>query len=196
MTKPPQVHTDFLTNNFDPETGHQKTQGPLGIVPGVRQRLCGDIGLHIDYHGDWYYQGSLIARKELVRLFYQVLLRDAAGNHWLITPMEIAPVDVAEVAHVITGIKVIGSGLNQIIKFKTKVGTSYELSTAYPLRIEVNPKTNEPAPYLALDHGLEGKLNRAIFYDLANMAVSQTIDHTKRIGVWSAGLFHIIGDPE
>ena len=196
MTKPTQLNTGFLSNNFEPETGLKKIQGPLGIVPTSQQRLCGDIGMHIDHYGDWYYQGSLIKRKELVWLFYQVLRCDEAGNHWLITPMEIAPVNVADVAHVITGIKVIGIGLKQIIQFETKMGTCYDLSKVYPLRIELNSKTAEPAPYLGLDHGLEGKLTRTIFYDLANMAVSETIDCTEKIGVWSAGLFHIIGDPE
>ena len=196
MPKPPQVNTGFLSNNFEPETGLKKIQGPLGIVPTSQQRLCGDIGMHIDHYGDWYYQGSLIKRKELVRLFYQVLRCDEAGNHWLITPMEIAPVDVADVAHVITGIEVIGTGLKQIIQFETKMGARYNLSKAYPLRIEVNRRTNEPSPYLGLDHGLEGKLNRTIFYDLVNMAVNETIYCTERLGVWSADLFHVIGDPE
>ena len=196
MTKPSQVHTGFLPNNFEPETGREKTQGPVGIVPTSQQRLCGDIGMRIDHHGDWYYQGSLIERKELVRLFYRVLRCDEAGNHWLITPMEIAPVDVTDVAHVITGIEVIGIGMKQIIRFETKMGERYDLSKAYPLRIEVNPKTNEPAPYLGLDYGLEGKLNRTIFYDLASMAVNETIDCKEKFGVWSADLFHIIGDPE
>ena len=163
-------------------------------MPTFQQRLCGDIGMRIDHHGDWYYQGSLIERKELVKLFSKILRRDHGGDHWLITPAEIAHVRVDDAAHVVVDMDIKGIGSNQIIYFQTMVDTIYALSETYPLRIEMNMETQEPAPYLVLDQGLEAKLNRSGFIDLANLAIEKEIEGGLVFGIWSAGTFHVIWD--
>ena len=173
-----------------------KITAPFGILPTSQQRICGDIGMHIDRHGTWHYRGSPIERKELVKLFSKVLRRDNLGNHWLITPTEIAPVRVDEVAHVVVSMEVIGRGEIQTVRFKTLVDTVYDLSNLYPLRLEFNPQTGEQVPYLKLDQGLEAKLNRSVFYDLANSAIEETVEGSFVLGIWSVGSFHIIGNVE
>tara|TARA_B100000579_G_C22114133_1_gene524503 strand:+ start:33 stop:500 length:468 start_codon:yes stop_codon:yes gene_type:complete len=150
--------------------------------------------MHIDRHGAWHHQGSLILRKDLVKLFSSMLRRDDAGNHWLITPVEIAPVRVDDAAHLIVDLEIEGEGAEQTIRFQTIVETIYTLSLEHALRVKVNSETAEPSPYLRLDHGLEARLSRAVFYDLADLAVEQTVDGAHVLGVWSAGAFHVIGD--
>ena len=167
---------------------------PVGFSPTSRQRVCGDIGMHIDRHGAWYHQGSPILRKELVKMFSTILRCDDAGNHWLITPAEIAPVRVDDVAHIIVDLKIEGEGAEQTIRFETLVETVYTLSPDHALRVDVDPETAEPSPYLHLDHGLEARLHRAVFYDLVDLAVAETVDGAHVLGVWSAGAFHVIGD--
>jgi len=174
--------------------GAAEIQVPVGFSPTSRQRVCGDIGMHIDRHGAWYHQGSPILRKELVKMFSTILRCDDAGNHWLITPVEIAPVRVDDVAHIIVDLKIEGERAEQTIRFETLVETVYTLSPDHALRVDVDPETAEPSPYLHLDHGLEARLHRAVFYDLVDLAVAETVDGAHVLGVWSAGVFHVIGD--
>ena len=174
--------------------GAEEVRLPVGISPTSQQRVCGDIGMYIDRHGAWHHQGSPILRKELVKLFSTVLRRDDVGDHWLITPAEIVPVQVEDTAHVIVDLEIEGEGAEQTIRFQTLVGTVYTLSPEHTLRVIVDSETAEPSPYFHLDHGLEARLNRAVFYDLADLAVAETINGAHVLGVWSSGAFHVIGD--
>ena len=194
MTKNEPDLTNLSRGFVGREHGAAEIQLPVGISPTSRQRVCGDIGMHIDRHGAWHHQGSLILRKDLVKLFSSMLRRDDAGNHWLITPVEIAPVRVDDAAHLIVDLEIEGEGAEQTIRFQTIVETIYTLSLEHALRVKVNSETAEPSPYLRLDHGLEARLSRAVFYDLADLAVEQTVDGAHVLGVWSAGAFHVIGD--
>jgi len=45
--------------------------------------FCGDIDLRIARDGTWFYHGSPITRKPLVKLFATVLSRDEHGDYWL-----------------------------------------------------------------------------------------------------------------
>ena len=50
--------------------------------------LSGDIPIHINAQGDWYHDGSKIAREALVRLFANILRRERDGEYYLVTPTE------------------------------------------------------------------------------------------------------------
>ena len=172
----------------------EKITEPSGVIPTEKQQIYGDIGMRIDRDGTWHYQGSPIQRKELVRLFSKALQRDREGNHGLITPTEIAPIKVDDAAFIVVGMDVKGTSLQQNIFFQTMLDNTYKLSKEYPLRIEVNPETKEPAPYLLLNQGLEAKLSRSIFFDLANLAVEGKNDGANVLGVWSGGTFHVMSE--
>ncbi|MBT3660639.1 MAG: DUF1285 domain-containing protein [Rhodospirillaceae bacterium] len=173
--------------------GTRNIQGPVGITPRPSQVICGDIGMHIDRHGVWFYHGTPIPRKELVKLFSTVLRRDEAGDHWLITPAEMARVDVEDAPYLAVEMFTDGTGDEQIIRFRTNIDGEFTLSDDHPLRVENAPETGEPAPYLALDHGLEAKLNRAVFYQLVDQGVEQRVEEEHIFGVWSCGHFYPIG---
>ena len=63
------------------------------------------------------------------------------------------------------------------------------------MRIETDPQTLEPSPYILVRGRLEAKLARPVFYELAEMAVPSPEDET-RLGVWSNGMFFDIGPAE
>ena len=193
MAKNEPALTNLSRGTSRPDHGAAEIQVPVGISPTSRQQVCGDIGMHIDRHGTWYHHGSPILRKELVKMFSKILRRDDAGNHWLITPVEIAPVRVDDVAHLIVDLEIEGKGIEQTIRFKTLVETLYTLSPDHTLRIDVDPETAEPSPYLHLDYGLEARIHRAVFYDLVDLAVAEMRDGAHVLGVWSANVFHVIG---
>jgi len=194
MTKKQPDLTNLSQGSVESDHGSQSLQGPAGIQPRPGQVICGDIGMRIDHHGVWHYQGSPIARKELVKLFSTVLRRDTDGAHWLITPAEMAPVQVDDAPYLAVALDAAGTGAAQTIRFRTNIDAEVTLSADHPLRVDTDPDTHEPAPYIRLDHGLEAKLNRPVFYELVEMAVEEHIKRAHLLGVWSAGDFHPIGD--
>src|ERR1700743_250634 len=48
---------------------------------------CGGFAMRIARDGTWFYRGSPIGRKPLVKLFSTVLRREN-GEFWLVTPVE------------------------------------------------------------------------------------------------------------
>ncbi|MDG4720484.1 DUF1285 domain-containing protein [Thalassospira sp. FZY0004] len=154
--------------------------------------------MSIGRDGTWFYQGGPIGRIELVKLFSSVLQRDDEGGHWLVTPAEMARIEVEDVAFIAVEMQNEGSGQDQTIRFRTNIDQWVELDAAYPLRVEHDPETDEPSPYIALERGLEARLNRAVFYQLVELAdeISDPASNMTRIGVYSHGQFFEIGRME
>ncbi len=71
--------------------GKVRGKPPSPTLPKLN--VCPDIGLKIARDGTWYYQGSPIGRKPLVKLFASVL-RKEADRYWLVTPVEKVPIAV------------------------------------------------------------------------------------------------------
>lgn len=159
-------------------------------------QICGDIPMSIDRNGVWYYQGGPIGRKELVNLFASVLQRDEEGGHWLVTPAEMARIEVEDVAFIAVEMQCEAEGnpKDQAIRFRTNIDQWIPLDANHPLRVLHHPETGEPSPYIMCERGLEARLNRAVFYDLVNKAVEQTTkDGQTEMGIYSQGRFFSIG---
>jgi len=165
---------------------------------GRHPQICGDIPMSIGRDGTWFYQGGPIGRIELVKLFSSVLQRDEEGGHWLVTPAEMARIEVDDVAFIAVEMQNEGSGKEQIIRFRTNIDTWVDLDQQHPLRVEHDPITDEPSPYIGLERGLEARLNRAVFYQLVELAdeISDPESNMLRIGVYSHGQFFEIGQME
>ncbi len=166
------------------------------MTPRPGQIVCGDIDMRIDSQGLWHYLGSPIGRIELVKLFSTVLRRDEIGDHWLITPVEMCRIAVEDAAFMAVELTKTGSGRDQEITFRTNIDKHYTLSEDHPLRIQINAETGEPAPYIALDYGLEAKLVRSVFYELVDLGIAEAIEQDHIYGVWSKQHFFPIGAAE
>lgn len=167
---------------------------PVGINTTQRQVIFNDIGMRIDRNGVWYYQGSPINRLKLQKLFASVMRRDDTGAYWLITPDEIVPVTVDAAPFIAVELHATGEYQNQVVQFRTNIETSISAGEDHPLRVETDPETGEPCPYIALNDGLEAKLNRPTFYDLVALGVEEKVEKAQIFGVWSGGVFHKLGD--
>ncbi|RCK52197.1 hypothetical protein TH25_06575 [Thalassospira profundimaris] len=167
---------------------------------GRHPQICGDIPMSINRDGTWFYQGGPIGRMELVKLFSTVLQRDEEGGHWLVTPAEMARIEVEDAAFVVVEVRreTTDDGSCPVIKMRTNIDQWVELDENHPLRVEEDAKTGEPSPYIALDRGLEARLNRASFYQLVDWAEEiESKDKTETlIGVYSHGRFFKIGAVE
>ena len=157
------------------------------------QTLCGDLDIKIDREGLWFYHGTPIGRKELVKLFASVLHKDEEGRHWLITPAEKGEIVVEDVAFLAIEMTVKGQGKSQELEFRTNVDDIVIAGEVNPLRIEEDLQTGEPSPYIVVRELLEARLNRPVFYQLVDLGVEEEINGEKIYGVWSKGQFFQIG---
>lgn len=154
--------------------------------------FCGDIDMRIARDGTWFYQGTPIGRKPMVRLFSNILRRDG-DVYFLVTPVEKVGIQVDDAPFVAVLLEVIGAGETQILRFTNNVEDVVEAGSAHPLRVEVDPLTQEPAPYILMRSNLEALLHRNVFYQLVELAVPRLVDGEEWLGVWSHGQFYPIG---
>jgi hypothetical protein len=126
---------------------------------------CGRIDIRIRKDGVWMHEGSPIGRPALVRLFSTVLRKDPDGFH-LVTPVEKLAIEVEAAPFLAVRLDRVGEAL----RFTTNVGDVVETSEANPIRVETDPATGEPAPYVHVRRGLEARLTRPVFYELVEMA--------------------------
>jgi hypothetical protein len=161
-------------------------QDRLPPVDSWNPPYCGDIGMAIAADGTWFYQGSPIGRKPLVRLFSRVLRRDLDGRHFLVTPVEKVDVAVADAPFLAVELEVSGSGPEQELIFRTNVDDVVRCGREHPLRFAPEEGAGGLKPYLLVRGRLEALVTRALYYDLVEMAVE---DDTGRLGLWSGGAF-------
>jgi hypothetical protein len=154
---------------------------------------CGDFDIRIAADGTWFYRGSPIGRKELVKLFATVLRRDAEGDYWLVTPVERGRVTVDDAPFTAVEMRVEGHGEAQIISFRTNVDRWVEAGPDHPIRIAVAPDSGAPRPYILVWDGLEALILRPVYYHLVDAAVEARRDGRNTVGVWSHGTFFPLG---
>ncbi|WP_122858563.1 DUF1285 domain-containing protein, partial [Pseudomonas viridiflava] len=87
--------------------------------------FCGDIDMRIARDGTWYYQGTPIGRKPMVRLFSTILRRDG-DDYVLVTPVERVGIKVDDAPFVAVTLAVVGEGVSQILRFVTNVEDEVE----------------------------------------------------------------------
>lgn len=168
--------------------------GPLGDS-SPNQQFCGDIDMRIARDGTWFYHGSPIGRIQLVKLFSTVLKRDAVGDYWLETPVEKCRIQVEDAPFLAVEMIVEGTGADQRLEFRTNVDDKLIAGADNPIRVETDPDSEEPSPYVLVRGALEALIARAVFYDLVELAVEEEIDGELQFGVWSDGVFFPLGDP-
>ncbi|WP_347400908.1 DUF1285 domain-containing protein [Roseicella aquatilis] len=159
----------------------------------------GQYAIRIDRNGTWYYEGSVIGRKELVCLFASVLRREADGAYWLETPVERGRIEVEDAPFVAVEMWWkdcdCGDGRpRQCLTFRTNLDEIVPADAEHPIRVHLDPRTREPRPYITVRPGLEAKINRAVFYELVALGQTEVIDGREVLGVWSEGVFFPIDE--
>ncbi len=169
----------------------RKSSGKKGLPPVHlwNPPLCGDINMRIDRDGTWFYLGSPIGRKELVKLFSSVLRHDDDGVHYLVTPVEKCSVEIEDAPFLAVRMSVTGTGHEQVITFETSVEDGVVVDVDHPLRFETEKDTGGLKPYVLVRARLEALVNRALFYDLVALGVVEKRDGDDWFGVWSSGEF-------
>jgi hypothetical protein len=157
--------------------------------------FCGDLDMRIARDGSWYYLGTPISRPAMVRLFSSVIRRDG-DDYFLVTPVEKVGITVEDAPFVALSLQVEGAGEAQQLRFITNVDEEVVAGSDHPLRVEVDPVSGEPSPYLKVRANLEALVHRNVFYQLVDLAVPAEHDGEEWLGVWSGGQFFPIGRAE
>jgi len=80
-----------------------------------------------------------------------------------------------------------------VLRFVTNVGDVVVAGPDNAIRVEMDPETEEPRPYLHVRRGLEALIARPVFYELAEMAVEHETEAGTAMSVQSNGLWFPVG---
>jgi len=149
-----------------------------------------EIDMRIARDGSWFYMGSIISRKPLVKLFSTVLRLEEDGEYYLVTPVEKARIKVDDAPFTAVEMFVAGEGKDRKLTFRTNVDDQVNLDADHPLRVVIDDETGEPSPYILVRHNLEALIVRSVFYDLVDLAEETDRD---MLAVWSGGNCFEIG---
>ena len=150
--------------------------------------FCGALDMRIARDGTWFYLGTPIGRPELVRLFSTILRKDG-DEYVLVTPVEKVGITVDDAPFVAVDFDAEGEGDAQTLTFQTNVGDFAAAGSDHPIRVERDPETGEPSPYVLIRARLEALIDRKSFYRLVEIARHHEIDGERWFGVWSGGVF-------
>ncbi len=140
---------------------------------------CGDSEMRIARDGTWFHQGSPIGREAMVRLFSTILRREADGSYVLVTPAEKLDIIVEDAPFIAVEVRHEGSDDARKMTFRLNTGDLVMAGPDHRLRFD-------EAPYLHVRGGMEARLARPVYYELANLAIDEGHDP---LGLWSDGLF-------
>ena len=145
---------------------------------------CGHSGMRIARDGSWHHEGSPIGRPAMVRLFASILRREPDGRFVLVTPVEKLDIAVEDTPFVAIEMKSEGEGEARRIAFRLNTGEVVVAGREHRLRVE--DTAEGPNPYLHIRGGLEARLARPVYYDLAEIALTEG---GAPPGVWSSGIY-------
>ena len=145
---------------------------------------CGHSEMRIAADGTWVHQGSPIGRVAMVRLFSTILRREADGRFVLVTPVEKLDIDVDDAPFTAVELKQDGEGRDARLAFRLNTGDLVVAGPEHMLRFE--EREDGPRPYLHIRGGLEALIARSVYYELAEIALS---NGSAPPGVWSDGAF-------
>ena len=186
MTKQPPnpPHTDNLA-----ELVAGKAAAPVSADTPAAFR---HFGIRIARDGTWHYLGTPINRMPLVKLFSTVLQRED-DRYWLVTPVERGLIDVDDAPFVAVEVIVEGEGRATRLTFRTNLDEEILAGPEHPIRVEIDPATEEPAPYIQVRDNLEALIARPVFYELVELAEEVLNGQEIELQIWSDGMVFSLG---
>ena len=166
-----------------------KTEVPISTDTPTADR---HFGIRIARDGTWHYLGTPIKRMPLVKLFSTVLRRED-DHYWLVTPVERGLIDVDDAPFVAVEVTVEGEGKASRLTFRTNLDEEILAGPEHPIRVEIDPATEEPAPYIHVRDNLEALIARPVFYELAELAEEVLDGQEIELRIWSDGTVFSLG---
>jgi hypothetical protein len=154
--------------------------------------FCGDIDMRIAADGAWFYNGTVIGRPALVKLFASVLKMED-GRHVLVTPVEKLGITVDDAPFQAVEMAVDGEGDARMIALRTNVDDLVSVGPEHRLRF-VKAERDGVRPYLLVRRGLWARVTRSLSHDLLALGETRLHDGAMVFGIMAGGLFHPVMD--
>jgi hypothetical protein len=126
--------------------------------------FCGDIDLQIKHDGSWYYMGTPIGRKPLVRLFSTVLKHED-DKYFLVTPVEKVGIVVDDVPFIITQ----WQQQDDKLLFTTQTDDTFIVAAEHPVELHKDKVSGDLLPYARVRRNLWARLHQNVFYQLVEL---------------------------
>ena len=149
----------------------------------------------IDEYGEWYYMGSKITRKPMVKLFSSILTKDRDNTFHLRTPVEDVLVEVIDAPYLVTSLDIINNNNLTYISLTTNVGVQFIVGKNNPIWVEEKDSSEELIPYSLVKRGLIAKVTRPVYYELAGFLDTKNIKNIEHTGIYSGKDFFILDKP-
>ena len=152
----------------------------------------GVIDIRIAVDGTWYHEGRAFQRAALTKLFATVL-RKEDNSFYLVTPAEKLLIQVDDAPFVATLVEQIDDDGRTALIFSTNLGERIVADAQHPIRVEFDPESSEPRPYIHVRGGLEALIGRNAFFELLNMAEESERDGKTYLTITSMGTEFVLG---
>lgn len=139
----------------------------LPPVDSWEPHSIGESYMRIAADGTWWHEGGRITRPAMVRAFASLLMRDDAGQHWLVTPQQKLAIEVEDAAFVAVDCV----ERDRALAFRLNTDEIVVAGRAHPLRSSGDRDT--PAIHLAVRNGCEARLDRSTWLQLVAIALLQ-----------------------
>ncbi|HZG31883.1 MAG TPA: DUF1285 domain-containing protein [Sphingopyxis sp.] len=146
----------------------------------------GDSAMEIRADGSWFHEGGRINRPAMVRLFSTILRREPDGSHVLVTPAEKLTIAVEDTPFRAVEMKSEGDGEARQLVFRLDTDDLVMAGSDHPLSFGADPDAPDPRLHVrgAAGNGLEARIDRALYYEIAEMALADGEDPP---AIWSNG---------
>ncbi|MCV2885883.1 DUF1285 domain-containing protein [Aestuariibacter sp. AA17] len=168
------------------QTQLKDSEGSTPPVEMWNPDFCGDIDIIIKHDGTWFYMGTPIGRKPLVKLFSSVLKKEGE-KYFLVTPVEKVGIEVEDVPFLITQWELQD---NQII-FSTHTQDTFVVNDSHPVELHTDKVTGALLPYVLVRRNLWARLHQNVFYQMVEAADETTFNGKQAVTV-SSGDYQII----
>ncbi len=145
-------------------------------LPPVSQwnpEMTGDSGMRIAADGRWFHDGSPITRDAMVRAFSGLLRREGDG-YWLVVPYQKLSIEVEDAPFIATDVRVHDEDGTRAITFRLNTDEFVTADGDHPVVVRGDAET--PAIYVTVRDGLEARLDRSTYAQLAEIAIAEGHD--------------------
>ncbi|WP_371375239.1 DUF1285 domain-containing protein [Thalassotalea aquiviva] len=159
-------------------------------IPQVEQwdpPYCGEIDIEIKANGDWFYQGSKIERKRLVKLLSSVLTKEAE-DYFLVTPVEKMKIRVQHRPFVITQWQWMSQNNVLLLKLLTNLDDEIWITKPKDLGFDEHGKL-----IANVRRNLYASIHRNVFYQWVEQAKEGKNQQGHCLYLTSNGLDFVIG---
>ena len=144
-----------------------------------------DSNMRIAADGRWFHRGGEIKRPEMVKLF-AALLRREEDEHFLVTPVEKAFIEVEDMPFLIVDFEIDGEGREQRLLVRTNLEEWVPVRHDGQLRMTPVPSGEGNCPCAEARPGLMARFTRAANFRFADLL----LERDGWLGVWSYGTFY------